>query len=238
MWRYLAFILDFPITLAGIALAFASIPTSMRFDLNHLAFVFKVKSFWWALGANSFARGTALGHVVCLGPREQHHDLEHELVHVEQCIRAPFLHPFLYRYELLRKGYQNNKFEIEAYTKSDSVWTGGFWKGMIVKESLTDAAMLEKVSVTNVSETDDIDPVRRWHLYKVDHVTRSQMDDLSRVIKSRGWYAHFWREGNMVVIYKDKFFAFTGTNKHGRQLAIEYGISVGIPKEQLDFKIS
>lgn len=64
----------------------------------------------------------ALGHVVMLGPLEKEKDLEHELIHVEQWIREPFIHFFLYNIELMRHGYRNNKYEVEAYDRAGNIY--------------------------------------------------------------------------------------------------------------------
>lgn len=64
----------------------------------------------------------AIGHVVLLGPRLEDKDLEHELVHVVQYQRMPLIHPVLYIVELIRKGYRNNKYEIEAYQKAGNIY--------------------------------------------------------------------------------------------------------------------
>lgn len=59
-----------------------------------------------------------LGNVVLLGPKPLPHDLEHELVHIKQNVRMPFVFPFLNQYQLCRYGYRNNKYEREAYEKA------------------------------------------------------------------------------------------------------------------------
>lgn len=68
-------------------------------------------------------RAVANGHCVQLGPHILENDLAHELIHVEQAIRQPFIHPFLYVWETQRHGYRYNKYEIEAYDKSASIYT-------------------------------------------------------------------------------------------------------------------
>lgn len=60
-------------------------------------------------------RAATIGHVVILGPSTRVGDLEHELVHVTQYCSAPLIFPFLYYFELFKKGYRNNKYEVEAY---------------------------------------------------------------------------------------------------------------------------
>jgi hypothetical protein len=63
-----------------------------------------------------------VGHTVLLGRQLLAHDLEHELVHVEQAIREPFIHPFLYILESFRYGYKDNKYEREAYRRAGNTY--------------------------------------------------------------------------------------------------------------------
>lgn len=70
------------------------------------------------------ARAITNGNVVQLGPLADERDLMHELVHVEQAERVPFVMPFLHTIEWLRNGYRNNKYEIEAFERSGSRYTG------------------------------------------------------------------------------------------------------------------
>ncbi len=119
-----AFILNLPYTLVGILLAIISPSTKLEFRKNPPAFIFHIKSFWWHIGFSKRARAAAFGNVIFLSPKTEDKDLEHELVHVEQHQRLPFIFPFLYYIELFRKGYRNNKYEIEAYERSGSVYKG------------------------------------------------------------------------------------------------------------------
>lgn len=64
----------------------------------------------------------ALGNAILLGPKEMEKDLEHELVHVEQFERKPFIHFFLYYIEMIKKGYRNNKYEVEAYDRAGNLF--------------------------------------------------------------------------------------------------------------------
>lgn len=66
----------------------------------------------------------AVGHTVILNPRVEDKDLEHELIHVEQFIRSPFIFPLLNLIELLRSGYRKNKYEDEAYTRAGNNYYG------------------------------------------------------------------------------------------------------------------
>lgn len=50
-------------------------------------------------------------------------DLEHELIHIEQHMREPFIHPFLAAIELAKNGPRNSKYEKEAYDKANNKYT-------------------------------------------------------------------------------------------------------------------
>lgn len=120
MYKMIAFLLNIPWTIVGLMAALISVPREIKIINPPLALVLRVKSLWWsrALPAKKGIRGMAIGQLVILGPLEMEKDLEHELIHVEQAIREPFIHFFLYNIEFLRKGYRNNKYEIEAYDRA------------------------------------------------------------------------------------------------------------------------
>lgn len=63
-----------------------------------------------------------LGNVILLGPRILKNDIEHELVHVQQHQREPFIHPILSAIETAKYGYKESKYEKEAYSKSKSTY--------------------------------------------------------------------------------------------------------------------
>lgn len=116
----LAFLLNLPWTLAGLLLGVISVPRSIRLHFKPFALVITVRSFWWQTWLPGYGgvRASSIGAVVLLGKNLLPNDLEHELVHVAQYEREPFIHPILYTYQSLRYGYKNNKYEVEAYTKA------------------------------------------------------------------------------------------------------------------------
>ena len=118
----IGFILNIPYTIVGLVVAMISIPTEARWRSYPYTFVFNVKKFWWAVGYMKNARAMTIGQVVLLGPKLEDKDLEHELIHVEQYQRIPLLHPILYYIEHIRKGYKNNKYEVEAYNRAGNIY--------------------------------------------------------------------------------------------------------------------
>lgn len=115
----LSFILNLPYTIIGIILALFSFPTNIGFTSRPYSIVIKVRKLWWAIGYMEGARAATVGHTVILGKSVKPTDLNHELLHVTQYGRMPIVFPLMYYIELFRKGYKKNKYEIEAYSKTE-----------------------------------------------------------------------------------------------------------------------
>ncbi len=115
--KCITFILNLPWSLVGIVFSILSIPKKVSLLKNPTAIVIHVKSFWWYswLPSKKGIRAMAVGQTILLGRNILQNDLEHERVHVQQAIKTPFVHPFLYMIENWKKGYRNNKYEVEAY---------------------------------------------------------------------------------------------------------------------------
>lgn len=116
----MSFILNLPYTIMGLIVAMFSFPTRIVFLKEQFAFVVNVRSFWWAIAWMKGTRAATVGHVILIGPRAERNDLEHELIHVRQYRRYPGIFPFLYYIELAKRGYRNNKYEIEAYQEAEN----------------------------------------------------------------------------------------------------------------------
>ncbi len=114
--------------------------------------------------------------------------------------------------------------------------TQELYVGTIVQESLSDVSFLDTCITVAIQETAEVNPLERWHLYTV-RCSKDQLENLSPHLKDSGWYAHFWKEGRIVVVFKERIFEFEMTDLETRQKAVVYGMSVGIPEEQLDFVI-
>src|SRR4051812_8295664 len=105
----LAFILNIPWTLEGCIIALLSFPKKIEFKTKpHYHILIYTPKFWWAVWKYKGTRAFCSGHVVVLSPQILEKDYEHELIHVRQHIKYPFIFPFLYNLELIRHGYRNN----------------------------------------------------------------------------------------------------------------------------------
>ena len=109
------------------------------------------------------------------------------------------------------------------------------YKGCVVEESLDDNRVLNGIELANVKISDDAKPEERWHIYRV-YATEDQIDYLSAHIKD-GWYMHFWDGKTMIVTFKGKSFKFDFGDKEAWKPVVDYGLSLGIPREQLDFEM-
>ena len=54
-------------------------------------------------------------------------------------------------------------------------------------------------------------------------------------IQDKCWYAHFFRQQELIVVYQDRMFRVTVQPDTWTD-AIQYGLANGIPEEQLDFQ--
>jgi hypothetical protein len=115
--------------------------------------------------------------------------------------------------------------------------TEEIYTGSIIKESLENEEILNDFKIINITVTDDEKPEDRWHIYTVEG-TQDILQKLSKVIKPEKFYSHFWNKNkDIIAVFRDKIFNFNYNDKTSWQPAIEYGESIGIPKEQLDFLI-
>ena len=109
------------------------------------------------------------------------------------------------------------------------------WKGCIVEESLDDNRVLNNIEVVKIKISSEEDPEKRWHIYN-SLLSESEIDNIHVHLK-QGWYMHFWKENKMRVLFKGRKFVLDIDNKKSYKSAIDYGLSINIPRKQLDFEI-
>jgi hypothetical protein len=117
MVKVLKYLLNAPYTLLGLCNVIFCVPYKLDFAKD--ALVFHCLTCGFVQFGFPKVRGFAIGNVAIIRKGQRENIVEHELVHVEQYMRYPFIFGFMYLYEL-RNGYWNNKFEIEAYDRTDS----------------------------------------------------------------------------------------------------------------------
>ena len=110
------------------------------------------------------------------------------------------------------------------------------YKGTIIKESLIDPSILDSLQiVSDHVENSQDDADGSWHLYTV-LISRDEIPKIQPYLERKGgWYMHFWKGRDVIVVFRDRVFEIDADDKTTWKDAVEYGLSMGVPAEQLDF---
>ncbi len=108
--------------------------------------------------------------------------------------------------------------------------------GIIVEESFDDNRIVNGLDIRKLHITNQAEADKRWHLYEV-HVTEYEIHELSKHIKDN-WYMHFWKGRDIIAVFKGASFEFNYDDKATWDKVLDYGRSLGLPEEELNFPIS
>ena len=121
---------------------------------------------------------------------------------------------------------------------------GNNFVGVIIEESLEDKKVLEKVKIIKTEVEDVVDGhetpwLKHWTLHTVE-ISGKEVDsvaeDVCRSLDSKhDWYADFKNGEIHYIIFKNKIFKIDRGNWEEYDKATKYGLSLGIPKHQVDF---
>lgn len=116
----------------------------------------------------------------------------------------------------------------------ECILTGGKprFRGTIIERSLKNTQVLEKTTIERTYPSDDDT------LYDI-LIDEDHISEFAQHLAPGPWYAHFWKPGSdrAIVVFRDRTFEITISDTATWRDAVAYGISIGIPKEELDFKI-
>lgn len=119
--KIVALILNFPWSLLGSFYGLILLPMSIKIDKTELVIIVKVKRLWLnEIFLGRKVRGFTLGNMVLLSGMAESNTYGHEIVHIEQFTKAPLLFPLFYLIESMKNGYWANKYEKEAYQRTNS----------------------------------------------------------------------------------------------------------------------
>ena len=106
------------------------------------------------------------------------------------------------------------------------------YQGTIIENSLNDKAILDNLKVMKTY------PLEDWMLHDVQ-VNEKQIEKMGECLSDGPWYMHFWQKDSddVTVVFKDKNFKIKYSDKNTWTEAINHGKSLGIPEEQLNFKM-
>jgi len=107
------------------------------------------------------------------------------------------------------------------------------WHGIIIDKSLKDASLIDGLKILGTKEDGD------WKIYKVE-VEDDKLQDtiqlIQPVLSASGWYVHFYNDSGekLVVVFRNRTFELVNNPSFWKP-AIDYGKSLGMPEDQLDF---
>ena len=117
--------------------------------------------------------------------------------------------------------------------------------GVIIEESLENKEVLKKVKILKtkiekVTEKHKTPWVKQWTFHTVE-VPENQADtvakELSKSLDSQhAWYADFKNDRIAYIIFRNRVFKIDRTSKEQHDEAKKYGISLGIPEYQVNFR--
>jgi hypothetical protein len=121
---------------------------------------------------------------------------------------------------------------------------GANFTGVIIEESLTDTKVLKKLKIvkTEVEKTtpEHKSSAKQWTLHTVE-IPENQVSkvakELSKALeKEHGWYADFKNDTHHYIVFSGRVFYIDRTSRAQYDRARAYGISIGIPEDQVDFE--
>ncbi|MEU0644853.1 hypothetical protein [Streptomyces umbrinus] len=118
-------------------------------------------------------------------------------------------------------------------------------EGVLIAESLRAGAQLTGIPlrITKLTRVEMTDPgqdqPRIWTLldFATDALEAERLaDQLASCLSSTGgWYTDFHTSRETFVVFADKVFRYARGQAEGRREAQDYGRSVGVPEQQLDW---
>ncbi len=117
------------------------------------------------------------------------------------------------------------------------------FKGLLIKESLKDTSVLNKLVITK-EESWDVDNAMSgqpsvWNVawFEIKNENIEEMGQiLSRALENGKWYLDLTSESDKLVVFPGKVFRYKKGDLKSQSDAKAFGRSIGIPENQLDWK--
>ena len=120
------------------------------------------------------------------------------------------------------------------------------YKGIIIEESLENKDILKDIVVLStkvepITEKHATPYLKQWTLHTVE-IAENKVDEVAQKIsrdletEHADWYADFKNDSHHYIIFSGKIFKVDLRNPVLYKDAREYGISIGIPEYQVNFK--
>jgi hypothetical protein len=125
------------------------------------------------------------------------------------------------------------------------MFMGKNFVGVIIEESLEKKDILKKLKilktkVEKVTKKHQTPYLEQWTLHTVK-IPENQVDKIAKELSQsldsihNDWYADFKNYKYHYIIFCNKVFKIDRSKKEQYDKVIKYGLSLGIPKYQLDF---
>lgn len=120
----------------------------------------------------------------------------------------------------------------------------GFYEGVIIDESITDKSLLLDVEILNVeiiktTKRHKTPWVKQWSMYTC-RISEKDIENFSEKISKaldakRYWYADYKNSKYHYIVFSKKIFKVDMSDMQNYMPAVQYGLTLGIPKHQLKF---
>lgn len=123
--------------------------------------------------------------------------------------------------------------------------TAMVYKGLIIEESLETKEVLKKLWIIStkiepVTEVHKTPWIKQWTMHTVEisekHIKEIADQIAGSIDGEHTWYADFKNDLKHYIVFKNKVFTIDRSNTDHYDEVKKYGISIGIPEHQLDFK--
>jgi predicted SnoaL-like aldol condensation-catalyzing enzyme len=127
---------------------------------------------------------------------------------------------------------------------NETTRTAARLQGLLLKESLADDSPLDLVQIlsTNLFRINNtVPPQPRWWTEVRFQADVEHANEILQRFSDRlqpGWYLHCWTDSHIFVAFPGKVFTYARGDETARDEAITYGLSVGVPRHQLDWEQS
>ena len=116
-------------------------------------------------------------------------------------------------------------------------------RGILLKESLADDSPLDLVDVVSVTMSKHPNTVPsqpKWWTevhFEADAERAGELaKSFSAALRPAGWYLHYWTDSDVFIVFPRKIFKYAKGRESRADEAIAYGLSIGVPKHQLDWE--
>lgn len=119
------------------------------------------------------------------------------------------------------------------------------YKGIIIEESLNDTSILNDVKILD-TKVEEVTPehhtpwLNQWTLHTVE-IPDEKAESFAEIVRKaidtehQSWYADYKNPQWHFIIFPKRVFKIARDDAKGYQEAKTYGMSLGIPKHQVDF---